>query len=112
MEDLRISSRILHPEVHFPTRNEIAESLKEPRITDPYYTDYEFVAALGMRMDMLAREATPLVSTQGMITSDPNYLEKVAKKEIYEKKVPFIIHRRMPNGKSEYWSASELSVIS
>jgi len=28
-----------------------------------------------------------------------------------EQKLPFIIHRRLPNGVSEYWSAMELSVI-
>jgi DNA-directed RNA polymerase subunit K/omega len=111
MEELRISSRILHPEVHFPSRSEIAETLNEARITDPYYTDYEYVVVIGMRTQMLADGASPLVSIQGMMTSDAQFLEKVAKKEIYERKLPFIVHRRMPNGKSEYWSASELSVI-
>jgi DNA-directed RNA polymerase subunit K/omega len=111
MEELRVSSRILHPEVHFPSRNEISESLSEPRITDPYYTDYEYVVVIGMRTQMLADGAPPLTSIQGMVTSDPKFLERVAKKEIYERKLPFIIHRRMPNGTSEYWSASELSVI-
>ena len=111
MEELRISSRILHPEVHFPSRSEIAESMNEARNTDPYYTDYEYVVVIGMRTQMLADGASPLVPIQGMIKSDPQFLEKVAKREIYERKLPFIIQRRMPNGKSEYWSASELSVI-
>jgi hypothetical protein len=35
----------------------------------------------------------------------------LAKKEILEQKLPFIIHRRLPNGVSEYWSATELSLI-
>jgi hypothetical protein len=46
-----------------------------------------------------------------MFTSDPLFVWKVAEKEIYEKKLPFIIHRRLPDGHSEYWSAMELSVI-
>lgn len=111
MEELRISSRISHPEVHLPSRSEILEAGTNPRITDPYYTDYEYVVVIGTRVQMLADGASPLVSTQGMVTSDPQFLEKVAKREIYERKLPFIIHRRMPTGDSEYWSASELSVI-
>jgi hypothetical protein len=46
-----------------------------------------------------------------MVTSDPVFLEEVAKKEIVEKKLPFIIIRSIPNGQSEYWSTSELSVM-
>jgi hypothetical protein len=46
-----------------------------------------------------------------MLTSDPRFTEKVAEKEILEQKLPFIIHRRLPNGVSEYWSAMELSKI-
>ena len=37
--------------------------------------------------------------------------EQVAMKEIYDRKLPFIIHRRFMNGVSEYWSASELNVM-
>jgi hypothetical protein len=39
------------------------------------------------------------------------FVWKVAEKEIHEKRLPFIIHRRLPDGRSEYWSAMELSVI-
>jgi hypothetical protein len=46
-----------------------------------------------------------------MFTSDSRFVWKVAEREIYEKKLPFIIHRRFPDGRSEYWSTQELSVI-
>jgi hypothetical protein len=44
-------------------------------------------------------------------TDDPQFIWKLAKKEILEQKLPFIIHRRLPNGQSEYWSTMELSII-
>lgn len=111
MEELRIKSRILHPEVRAVSRDEVTEALTIPRTLDPYYTRYEYVALLGIRTQQLSEGAAPLVSIDGMITSDPRFLENVAKKEIVEKKLPFIVHRRIPNGQSEYWSTTELSVI-
>lgn len=111
MEDLRIKSRILHPEVQAVSRDEVTEALKTNRVMDPYYTKYEYVALLGTRIQQLSEGAQPLVSIDGMVTSDPRFLEHVAKKEINEKKLPFIIHRRVLNGQSEYWSTTELSVM-
>jgi DNA-directed RNA polymerase subunit K/omega len=111
MEELRIKSRLLHPEVEFVSREQVKEALTNPRILYPYYTKYEYTVVLGLRMQQLAEGAMPLASIDGMVTSDPVFLEEVAKKEIVEKKLPFIIIRSIPNGQSEYWSTSELSVM-
>jgi len=46
-----------------------------------------------------------------MITSDPQFVWNVAEKEVEQKKLPFIIHRRLPSGISEYWGAQELSIM-
>jgi DNA-directed RNA polymerase I, II, and III subunit RPABC2 len=108
MEELKVSSRILHPEVQSVSRDEIDT---KNRTTLPYYTKYEQTALLGVRKQQLADGALPLVDTKEFIPSNPLFLEQVAKKEIYERKLPFIIHRRFPSGLSEYWSASELSVM-
>ena len=35
----------------------------------------------------------------------------IAKMELDEKKLPFIIRRPMPNGSSEYWKLSDLEII-
>ena len=111
MEALRESSRILHPEVLSITREKIQDSMKEERKTLPYYSKYEYTALLGMRAQQLAEGAKPLVSLEGLIASSPDFPVNLAKKEILEQKLPFIIHRRLPNGVSEYWSATELSLI-
>jgi DNA-directed RNA polymerases I, II, and III subunit RPABC2 len=111
MDALRISSKLLHPEVLSVTRESVEESQKGNRVTLPYYSKYEYTALLGTRAQQLAEGAKPLVSLEGMIASAPDFPVNLAKKEILEQKLPFIIHRRLPNGVSEYWSTTELSVI-
>jgi DNA-directed RNA polymerase I, II, and III subunit RPABC2 len=111
MEELRRSSKLLHPEVASITRENVIESQKTERTTMPYYSKYEYTTLLGTRAQQLAEGAKPLSSLDGMVTSDPKFVWNLAEKEILEQKLPFLIHRRLPNGVSEYWSATELSVI-
>lgn len=111
MEEVRFESRIIHPEVHAVTREEIAEALKQPRSTLPFYTKYEQTALIAIRAQQLAEGAKPLVPLDDFVTSSPRFVWQVAEKEVYDKKLPFIIHRKFANGISEYWSASELSII-
>lgn len=111
MEQVRFDSKVIHPEVQSVSREEITESFKNPRITLPYFTKYEYTALIGTRAQQIAEGARPLVSLDGIVTSSPRFVWDVAEKEISEKKLPFIIHRRFPNGNSEYWSATELNII-
>jgi hypothetical protein len=83
MEEVRFSSRLIHPEVQSISREEIAETLST-RTTLPYYTKYEFTTLIGTRAQQLADGAKPLVA---------------------------LVHRQFPGGKSEYWSATELSTF-
>jgi DNA-directed RNA polymerase subunit K/omega len=111
MEQLRFDSRILHPEVQSVQRSKVIETLKEDRITEPYYTKYEYTCIMGTRAQQIADGARPLVSLDGMLVSDPLFVWNVAEREISEGILPFIIHRRLPSGVSEYWSAMELKII-
>ncbi len=87
------------------------ESFKNPRITMPYFTKYEYTTLMGTRAQQLADGAKPLISLDGILTSSPRFVWDVADREIKEKKLPFIVHRRFPTGASEYWSATELNII-
>jgi DNA-directed RNA polymerase I, II, and III subunit RPABC2 len=111
MEKLRADSRIIHPEVQAISREQIQESLARAKITLPYYSKYEYVALIGTRAQQLAEGARPLVSLEGLVPSEPTFVWKVAEREIEQKRLFFIIHRRIPNGQSEYWSAADLSVV-
>ena len=73
------------------------------RISIPILTKFEKPKILGMRIQQLTVGASPLIDTKGMTS----YVE-IAEEELRQKKTPYIIKRRMANGKSEYWSIDEL----
>lgn len=112
METVRFESRIIHPEVLPVTREVLKENLeKNTRITLPYFSKYEYTALIGARAQQLAEGAKPLISLDGIVTSSPRFVWEVAEREILERKLPYIIHRRFANGISEYWSVSELTYM-
>lgn len=112
MEQVRINSRRIHPEVEPLTREQITESLKAPRITLPFITDYELAVIIGIRAQQIADGAKPLVSLDGLLTSSPRFVWEVAERELNEKKLPFLVNRRFPlTEKSEVWSLTELNII-
>lgn len=112
MDKLRATSSQLHPEVLFVERSDVVSVLPEPRKTLPYLTKYEQTAVLSARKNQLANGAQPMVSLDSIDPNDPQFLDKVAKKEIYERKLPFLwICRRMPDEKNEYWCLTELEVL-
>lgn len=111
MDQVRFESHLIHPEVKTVSREAIMESLKDVRLTLPYYTKYEYTTLIGTRAQQLAEGSRPLASLDGIVTSSPRFVWDLAEREVHDKKLPYIIHRRFPNGKSEYWSATELNVI-
>ena len=105
MQNLRTNSLVNHPEVRPIDRKEV--NLDE-RKTLRYYSKYEYTALLATRAQQLADGARPLVSLEGILPGDPLFVWKVAEKEILEQRLPFLVNRRMPDGKSEFWSTQEL----
>ena len=83
MEELRYQSRILHPEVVPVSREQVKASLENPRVTFPYYSKYEYVTLVATRAQQIAEGSKPLVSLEGMLTSDPQFVWKLAEKEIH-----------------------------
>lgn len=108
MDDIRYKSTLLHPEVR-PVERETVSTTE--RKTLPFYSKYEYTTLLGIRAQQFADGAKPLISLEGLQTSDPHFIWKLAESEIRQRKLPFIVHRRLPDGTSEYWSATELSII-
>ena len=100
----------LHPEVKPVFRAEVAEMIKQPRITQPYFTKYEYTALIATRAQQIAEGAKPLVGLDGLRTSDPMFLWNVAKREVEQRKLPYVIRRQLPNNTSEFWSAQELEI--
>lgn len=75
--------------------------------TAPFLTKYEYTKILGVRAKQLDAGATPFVKVpENMIDS---YL--IAKLELAEKRIPFIIRRPIANGSSEYWNLKDLEIL-
>ncbi|KAM0671212.1 DNA-directed RNA polymerase [Ordospora colligata] len=75
------------------------------RRTLPRMTKYEKAHVLGVRASQLSAGAPPFVD----IGNESNPL-KIAGLELNEKKIPFIIRRRLPDGSFEDWAIDELLV--
>jgi DNA-directed RNA polymerase subunit K/omega len=80
-------------------------TLKVNNKTRPIMTKYEKTKVLGLRAQMLASGAKPLVEF-------PNYITNVidiAELELKERKIPFILRRKMKNS-YEYWKIEDLII--
>ncbi|KAM0679778.1 subunit common to RNA polymerases I [Glugoides intestinalis] len=77
----------------------------KPRETLDRMTIYEKAYIIGVRAAQLSDDAPPFVDI-----GDMTDCIQIAKKELAEKKLPFIIRRKLPDGSFEDWSVDELRI--
>lgn len=112
MDKVRSFVSTLHLEATFPLREEVAASVGNPsRVTPATLSVYETTMILGMRVQQLSQLATPLVSTEGLDTESQHFLWDLAKRELQQHRLPFIIARELPNGDKEFWAVNELQEL-
>jgi len=75
--------------------------------TQPFLSVFEKTKILGFRTNQLSQGARPFVKVPAHVKS---YLE-IAKIELEERRLPFIVKRPLPNGTFEYWRLSDLAVF-
>jgi DNA-directed RNA polymerase I, II, and III subunit RPABC2 len=80
------------------------------RISQPFYTKYEYTTLLACRAQQIADGAAPLIPLKDFNTNDPRFVWKIAEREILERKLPYLVRRKLPNGKVEFWSVLELDL--
>ncbi|ELA46661.1 hypothetical protein VCUG_01887 [Vavraia culicis subsp. floridensis] len=73
------------------------------RVTSSLMTKYEKTRIIGMRAMQLSMNAPPLVEIEGETDA-----LRIAEKEFYARKIPFIVRRRLPDNTYEDWSINEL----
>ena len=78
---------------------------KKDKKTIPVLTKYEKARVLGYRAKQIECGAKPFIDPGDMISSID-----IAKKELYSKKLPFIIRRPLPDGTFEDWPIQELII--
>ncbi len=75
------------------------------RISRPVLTRYEKASIVGMRMEQLQRGARPFVDVpEGTMIS----AREIAMDEMTQGKLPFVVVRKLPDGRREHWKLSEL----
>jgi len=73
----------------------------------PFLTVYERTKILGTRTTQIAEGARPFITVPEYVT-DP--LE-IAKMELEQRRLPYIVKRPMPDGTFEYWRLSDLMIL-
>lgn len=89
----------------------VKESKAETNRSRPFLTKYEFNQIIGLRTTHLAKGAPTLIELPEDFKIQSNMdLRNIALREIMETKLPYIVKRRMPNGKYEYWKLCDLDL--
>jgi DNA-directed RNA polymerase I, II, and III subunit RPABC2 len=89
------------------TRNKNNEIIDDFHKTLPVLTKYEYSKILGYRASQLNSGSKPFIDLEDNIIDS----FVIAKMELNQKKLPFIIRRPLPNGSSEYWKIQDLEIL-
>jgi DNA-directed RNA polymerase subunit K/omega len=73
----------------------------------PWITQYERTKILGFRANQLAQGAKPYVPVPKHVVNTID----IARLEMKERRLPFIISRVMPDGQFEFWRLSDLMIL-
>jgi DNA-directed RNA polymerase I, II, and III subunit RPABC2 len=96
------------PEVPLQAAPPSEDGVKDPRHrSPPFLTVYERTKILGTRTNQLAEGARPFVAVPEYMTQPLD----IAKLELEQRRLPFIVKRPMPDGTFEYWRLSDLMIL-
>lgn len=73
----------------------------------PYLTIFEKTKLIGFRANQLAQGARPLVDVPKHVTD----VLDIARIELEQKRMPYILKRGMPDGTFEYWRLTDLLIL-
>jgi DNA-directed RNA polymerase subunit K/omega len=85
------------------------EDLDKNHKSQPFLTQYEKTRILGFRTNQLAQGARPL-----LLNGVPEHIKttlEIARLELEQRRLPFIVKRPMPDGSFEYWRLSDLLIL-
>ena len=76
--------------------------------TYPFLTQYERTKIIGMRANQLSKGSVPFIAVPPYVTD----VQEIARLELKQKRLPYIIKRPLPNGTYEYWRLADLLILS
>ena len=75
--------------------------------TYPFLINFEKTKIIGLRANQISKGSVPFVSVPKHITD----VRDIARLELEQKRLPFIIKRPLPNGQFEYWRLTDLLIL-
>ncbi len=85
----------------------VKDELDANHRSQPFLSVYEKTKILGFRANQLAQGARPYVVVPEHITRTVD----IARMELEQRRLPYIVKRPMPNGTFEYWRLSDLMIL-
>jgi len=101
-----------HPETILEYVEEVIPKLstgeaKNTHKSLPFLTTFERTKILGFRATQLSQGARPFIQIPEHIVD----VRDIAKLELEQRRLPFILKRPMPNGSFEYWRLNDLMIL-
>jgi len=75
--------------------------------TYPFLTNFEKTKIIGLRANQISKGSIPYISVPKHVTD----VKMIARLELEQKRLPFIIKRPLPNGTFEYWRLTDLLIL-
>jgi DNA-directed RNA polymerase I, II, and III subunit RPABC2 len=85
----------------------MGDKVDENHRTYPFLTQYERTKIIGLRANQLSKGSVPFISVPKHITD----VRDIARLELEQKRLPYIIKRPLPNGTYEYWRLADLIIL-
>ena len=85
----------------------MGDKVDENHRTYPFLTNYERTKIIGLRANQISKGSAPFISVPKHITD----VRDIARLELEQKRLPYIIKRPLPNGTYEYWRLADLLII-
>lgn len=112
-EQVNQQLQTLPPSTDILEEGMLAMNLRETANTDPnhctypFLTNYERTKCISFRASQIANGAKPYIFIPPGVTDS----YEIAKMELEQRRLPFIIKRPLSDGSSEYWKLSDLMYV-
>ena len=89
----------------------VMEHLNDTKISKPIMTIYEFDKIIALRTQQIASGAPLFINNMTTDVKSNMELRQIALKELTEGRLPFMVERKLPNNKKEYYRVRYLDLV-
>ena len=89
----------------------VIDHLNDVKISKPIMTIYEFDKIIDLRTQQIASGAPLFIDNITTDVKSNMELRQIALKELTEGRLPFMVERKLPNNKKEYYRIRDLDLV-